>query len=131
MSGRRAKQERRAESVLPFRSVDQAEIMRAWTEGMNRPLAVFQSSQFLAAIYKDPTGFKRLTVNRVGTKGDGSGRWDDDISWDTLQEIKSKIGLGDVWAVEVYPADDQVVNVANMRHLFLFPEAPPFAWRKS
>ena len=33
-------------------------------------------------------------------------------------------------AVEVFPADDQVVNVANMRHLWVLPEPLPFAWEK-
>jgi hypothetical protein len=34
-----------------------------------------------------------------------------------------------MWAVEIYPADGDVVAVANMRHLWLLPEAPAFAWR--
>lgn len=39
-------------------------------------------------------------------------------------------GLADSWAVEVFPADADVVNVANMRHLWILPDAPAFAWRK-
>jgi hypothetical protein len=29
----------------------------------------------------------------------------------------------------VYPPVDEIVNVANMRHLWLLDEAPPYAWR--
>lgn len=127
MSGRKVKQERRVETVLPFREIDLT-IVRQRMD--NRTvLAVFQSSQFLACIYQDSNGYKRLSINRIGQKSDGSGRYEDGITWDTLQAIKSKIGLGSVWAVEVYPADAEVVNVSNMRHLFLLPEPPPFAWR--
>ena len=32
--------------------------------------------------------------------------------------------------LEIYPPDDQVIDVANMRHLWLLDEAPAYAWRK-
>ncbi|EOG1815585.1 hypothetical protein ACK3RA_000943 [Enterobacter hormaechei] len=49
---------------------------------------------------------------------------------DALQEIKSAVGYGDRDAVEIYPRDSDVVNVANMRHLWITPEPIAFAWRK-
>lgn len=45
----------------------------------------------------------------------------DGITWDDLQWIKRAAGYGDREAVEVYPLDDDVVNVANMRHLWILP----------
>lgn len=33
-------------------------------------------------------------------------------------------------AGEVFPAESDVVNVANMRHLWLLREPPPFGWRR-
>ena len=39
-------------------------------------------------------------------------------------------GYGDQWAIEIYPAEDETVNVANMRHLWLMAEAPSVAWRR-
>ena len=39
-------------------------------------------------------------------------------------------GFGDRDAVEVYPADNAIVNVANMRHLFVFENPLPYVWRK-
>jgi hypothetical protein len=64
-------------------------------------------------------------VKRKGSK------WVDGITWDQLQEIKRGVGLGDKLAVEVYPEDKNIVNVANMRHLFVLPERPLFAWARS
>ena len=43
------------------------------------------------------------------------------LTWAHLQELKGMCGHGKREAVEIYPADDAVVNVANMRHLWLLP----------
>lgn len=45
----------------------------------------------------------------------------DGISWDDLQRIKNEALGADVIAVEVFPAEDQVVNEVNMRHLWEVP----------
>jgi len=36
----------------------------------------------------------------------------------------------DADAIEIFPADMDVVNVANMRHLWVMAEPVEFAWRK-
>ena len=46
-----------------------------------------------------------------------------------LQEIKNTIGYKDKFAVEVYPAENDIVNVANMRHLWVLPKPLGFEWR--
>jgi hypothetical protein len=56
-------------------------------------------------------------------------RWADGITWDTLQLLKRECGHGERWAVEVYPPDTDIVNVANMRHLWLLRAPPPFGFR--
>ncbi len=43
------------------------------------------------------------------------------ISWDTLQQIKNEMVGQDAWAIEVFPAQDSLVNEANIRHLWLVP----------
>lgn len=43
---------------------------------------------------------------------------DGTISWDVLQAIKSRVWGPEVRAVEVYPADCNVVNSRNTRHLW-------------
>lgn len=93
------------------------------------PHTAYRSRSFLVVVWQEPNGFFRLSVNR--TEWDkGKGRWRDDISWDDLQRLKAEAGFGDMCAVEIYPPDRHVVNVANMRHLFL-TQAPAFMWTRT
>lgn len=73
----------------------------------------------------------RLSICRAMVSPERDGTAADGISWDELQELKRQAGFGDRWAVEVYPADESVVNVANMRHLWLMPEPLLWAWNAS
>lgn len=99
-----------------------------WPAAFNPPgiIAVWRSRDFLAQLY-DHEPLRRLSVLRTSIKGD---RWADGITWDELQRVKSECGFGDVDAVEVYPADRDVVNVGNLRHLWLMEVPLPFAWRR-
>jgi len=106
----------------PDKEIEQAKGMG------NPPEALFRNRHFLAALYvddRDGEPFLRLTVNRTELLPDGN--WRGDITWDELMAVKRGIGLGDQWMSEIYPADEEIVNVANMRHLFIV-EQPPFAW---
>lgn len=73
---------------------------------------------------------ERIAVMRTSLQPDGQ-RWKGNISWDDLQRLKREAGYGDVDALEVYPRDRDVVNVANVRHLWLMPDGIDFAWRAS
>lgn len=92
------------------------------------PDAIFRSSRFLAQVFEEKDGAARISIQR--TMIDDLGAWLDGTTWDELMRIKNQCGYAACWAVEIYPPDDEVVNVANMRHLWLLPEAPTFAWRK-
>ncbi len=87
----------------------------------------WRSREFLAQLYGHES-LPRLSVTRTSIKGD---RWADGITWDELQRVKSECGFGGVDAVEVYPPDCDVVNVGNLRHLWLMPAPLPFAWRRA
>ena len=50
--------------------------------------------------------------------------WRDGITWDELQRIKNECLGEDVWCVEVYPAQSELLDVANMRHLWVLDEPP-------
>ncbi len=91
-------------------------------------MRVFRSRDFLVQEYEPPSAhvIARLSICRTSISGN---RWKDGITWDELQRIKSEVGYGDVDAVEIYPADGDVVNVANMRHLWVMDARIPFAWR--
>ncbi|UAL42168.1 hypothetical protein K8B83_14930 [Shewanella inventionis] len=88
---------------------------------------VLLSSEFLVQQFVETDGLIRLSICKTNRKGN---RWADGITWDQLQEIKMHAGFGSKCAVEVFPEDSNVVNVANMRHIFILPERPAFAWTK-
>lgn len=100
-----------------------------WPATEHPPIAVWCSRSFLVQVYDEGNGIIRLSVNR--TAAHHLTGWAQNITWDDLQKVKRQIGMGDRWAVEVYPADADVVNVANMRHLWVLPEAPAYGWRKA
>lgn len=96
-------------------------------EGAARPIEVWLSGRFLAQVYEDQ-GHLRVSVNRIKPVG---GSWAEGITWDELMRVKREIGRGDAWCVEVFPPDESVVNVANLRHLWVLPEAPAYGWNKA
>jgi len=89
------------------------------------PMRCWASRKYLVQLYDETqkeAGMYRLSINRstiTTTK-----QWSDKITWDELMSIKSEIGFGYWWAFEVYPAESSVVNVANMRHLWMFEHIP-------
>lgn len=93
------------------------------------PAQIWRSRGFLVQIFQEPEGIERLSVIRtihLGTEG-----WADNITWDELQRLKAECGRGHRWALEVYPKESEIVNVTNMRHIWVLPvgQAPGFAWR--
>ena len=91
---------------------------------------VYQSEDYLVQVHKETTGI-RLTICSTFTKEISRERgpiWKDGISWDDLQEIKDAIGFEKKWFVELYPPKEHIVNLANMRHLWLIDE-PDFGWK--
>lgn len=88
--------------------------------------AAWRSNRFLVQLFGDQV--QRITICRTMID-ETTGRWLDGITWDEIQEIKRAIGFGHRDAVEVYPADEDVVNVSNMRHIWLV-DPLPFAWRR-
>ena len=94
----------------------------------NPPKRAWRSSRFIACLYAEPEKTAlRLSICRA-TLND-NGQFDDQLTWDELQQIKSERGFGAYDAVEIYPADADVVNVSNMRHLWLLDYLSPYAWR--
>lgn len=78
-------------------------------------------------IYMEPNDYQRMSVCRSAHNGES---WVDQVTWDKLMLLKRECGRGDRDAIEVFPADRDIVNVANMRHLFSPPTDLPFKWRK-
>lgn len=91
-----------------------------------QPVEVWRSRGYLVQVYRACDGVLRLSICTTEIDGD---RWADGISWRRLQRLKAECGFGDREAVEIYPPDADVVDVANMRHLWVLPERLPFSWR--
>jgi hypothetical protein len=104
-------------TILPGPHPDQGEVM---------VVRVWRSADYLVQLAVEKSGQLRLSINR--TMIDNSGMWLEEISWQELQRIKSECGAGDTLAVEIFPRDKDVVNVANMRHLWLMPKDFEWGW---
>lgn len=89
---------------------------------------VWMSRDYLVQEFNESNTI-RLSVNR--TEMMANGRWDDKLTWDELQEIKRQLGYGDSYAIEVYPKDKDVVNVANMRHLWVLDSPLAIGWNRA
>ena len=93
------------------------------------PTRVFRSRAWFVQEFAEEGGVIRLSVNRVKYNSTPKGiSWYEGISWDDLQWIKQELGYGARCAVELYPPEEHVVNVANIRHLWVLPAPPPFMW---
>jgi hypothetical protein len=92
-------------------------------------LEVWRSRDYLVQVYREqePCAF-RLSINRTAINSTG---WVADIPWEDLQRLKTECGLGMFDAIEIYPNKRDVINVANIRHLFVMADPLSFAWRKS
>lgn len=113
-------------------SVHLFEVARsAWPPVQHPPglTRVWRSQGFLVQQYELANEPIRLSINRARLADNG--RWVDGITWDEIQRLKRECGYGDRYACELYPDDRDLVDVANVRHIWLLDEAPSFAWRRS
>lgn len=94
------------------------------------PITVWRSRNYLVVRYAAPSlngvEVRRLTVNRVTIGNDG--HWNQDIPWEDLLRCKRETGHGDWYGVEIYPRDRDIMNIANMRHLWLVAEPLGIGW---
>lgn len=87
-----------------------------WKSHPKNILNVWRSRQYFVQLYRDDAAL-RITINRTELKAGTN--WKDNIPFEDLMRIKREIGYGDTQAIEIYPPDAEVVNVANMRHLWI------------
>lgn len=94
-----------------------------------QPLRAWRSRAHLAVLWQE-SGERPLRLSICRTSMGPDGRFLDGITWEELQRIKAECGYGDVEAVEVYPRDSDVVNVANQRHLWILPGGSGCSWTR-
>lgn len=102
--------------------------MAEWPIHLQNLIEVWRSRSFLVQLYAEPNDYLRMSVCRTVHNGD---TWVDHVTWDELMALKRECGRGDLDALEVYPADPDIVNVANMRHLFFPPTPLSFKWKSA
>lgn len=126
VSNRVLKEENRKWPMLPVEMPKETwpPIPAGLSPGVVR-MRLLRSREFVIQIF-DEHGTIRITVIR--TLLDKRGRWKDGITWDELQQIKRWCGYADEIAVEIYPRESDVIDVANMRHLWILKEPLPFGW---
>src|SRR5882757_1329974 len=114
---RRALEAENRKQPLTLRLIPRAE----WPDTYQPPKLkeVWRSRGFLLQVHQENDGIERLTICRTEVRG---GDWTENIEWEELQRLKRECGRGDKDAVEVFPAEAYVVNVANMRHLWVMPD---------
>ena len=86
-----------------------------------KSIGSWESDTFMAFAYKDGSAV-RLDINRKDGK--------DGITWDEMQAIKNACGYKEQDAIEFYPAEADVINTGNFRHLYIFNEKLPLIRRK-
>ena len=93
----------------------------------NNLIQVWLSKYYLVQVFGEKDEVTRLTISRTQKNGL---RWKDEITWDTLMEIKRQVGMGKMYSIEIFPRDIDIVNVANMRHLWVLPKPLNIGWFK-
>jgi hypothetical protein len=103
-----------------------------WPSFSPRPARVWRSRKYLVQLYEvhHPGIPSLLRISICRSKVSTGGRWEDGLTWDELQAIKREVGFGEWYAVEVYPRDCDIVNDANMRHLWVMPIPLTIGWMK-
>lgn len=81
--------------------------------------SVWRNKKFTVMVWNVPAG-KKLSISR-NTWDSHTNRYHDGITWDEIMEIKRGCGFGEQNAIEFFPPDSQVINIANVRHIWLLP----------
>ena len=92
---------------------------------VSRRLLVNLYAESRAQVTEDSC-FLRMVVHFLELRDDGNYR--EGLTWDDLQEVKRQIGRGDWCGYEVYPRDRDVINNANLRHIWLLPKHRTIGW---
>lgn len=78
----------------------------------------YSDGKWIVTKGETPRGMNHLAIHRC----DGSV----DHDWRELQRIKTAIAGADRWAAELYPPEDQLIDIANQYHLWVLPAGKRF-----
>lgn len=113
--------------------LSKAEWPQSYQHAEHPPTHVWISQKYLVQMFDEEPfqgiDTRRLSINRVMLKSDG--HWEENLTWEELQQVKREIGFGDWYGIEIYPRDGDIVNVANLRHLWILAAPLSIGWFKS
>lgn len=112
----------------PFERVDlPADALRRAWEGTGDLVSAHRNNVFSVQIYLRARAGALGVLHLAVRRHDG----EEVRGWSDLQRIKNELCGEGCAALEVYPPDSEVVDQANMRHLFVLPEGEeaPFTIR--
>ena len=101
-----------------------------WVDPPVGLVMVWRNNRYLVQVYAQNDCLVRLSICQAKLNADGS-RWLDGLTWEDLQWVKNSVGFANNCAVEIFPPKKDVVDVANMRHLFVFEKPLACMWVKS
>ena len=84
---------------------------------------IYRSKKYTVILWKqgiDPTLLMGQKISISRNEWDSkSRRYVGDIVFDEIMEIKREMGLGEEKCIEFYPKDSELVDLANMRHIWV------------
>ena len=107
----------------PFERIPEHErpdLFAHYRGGIGDLVSVWKNNIYLVQVYHRAHGCDVALQLAVRRHDEGDG-----IGWDDLQRIKNEVVGDERIAIEVYPAQGDVIDQANMRHLFVLPVGMP------
>jgi hypothetical protein len=95
-----------------------------------RRVQVWLSKDYLVQVFNELYNGKPVTRLSVSSTTHNGSRWQDKIPWDDLYQIKNIVSGFAAFAIEIYPPAPDLVNVANMRHLWVLEKPLDIGWKK-
>jgi hypothetical protein len=111
--------------IEPFRELDRSEWFVPWQKPRPDRLTAWHSRDYTVQSFAVAGGITRLAIHRsdndflqpcYGLRGG--------IPRDAIAQIKQELGFGALFGVEIYPPQPDILNVADVRHLWLLPASP-------
>jgi hypothetical protein len=81
---------------------------------VNEPMEMWKNHRYTVIVGRDDNGHvEHISLRRNDRKPT--------MPWRDLQRIKTELAGADAEAIELFPAEDRVVDCANQRHLWVWP----------
>lgn len=105
----------------PFERVpesDRPELFAQQRERVGDLQSVWKNNRYIVQIYRRALGGGAMEASHLAVRRNDESEIQ---GWDDLQRIKNELAGGDRVALEIYPPEAEVIDQANMRHLFVLP----------